>query len=51
MDPSEGELYDLKADPGERNNLYNKPEHATTQAHLEQRLEALRSSYPERPKL
>jgi arylsulfatase A-like enzyme len=51
MDPTEGELYDLKADPGEHNNLYNKPEHAKTQAHLEQRLEALRNSYPERPKI
>src|SRR5262249_14688993 len=48
MDPTEGELYDLKADPGERNNLYNKPEHAAIQAHLSERLEALRKSYPER---
>ena len=51
MNPSEGELYDLKADPGERNNLYNKPEHAAIQQHLEQRLEALRSSVPERQKI
>jgi arylsulfatase A-like enzyme len=47
MDPTEGELYDLKADPGERNNLYNKPEHAALQDHLNQRLDALRASYPE----
>jgi len=51
MNPSEGELYDLKADPGERNNLYSKPEHAAIQQHLEQRLEALRSSVPERQKI
>jgi hypothetical protein len=51
MDPSEGELYDLHTDPGERNNLYNKPEHAKLQAHLEQRLEALRTNCPERQKI
>jgi len=48
MDPTEGELYDLKADPGERTNLYGKPEHAALQAHLNQRLESLRSAVPER---
>jgi arylsulfatase A-like enzyme len=51
MDPTEGELYDLKADPGERNNLHNKPEHAQLQTHLAQRLEALRTAVPERQKL
>jgi arylsulfatase A-like enzyme len=51
MDPSEGELYDLQTDPGERNNLHNKPENAKFQAHLEQRLEALRTSYPEHQKI
>ena len=48
MDHTEGELYDLKADPGERNNLYGKPEYAALLAHLNQRLESLRSSVPER---
>ncbi|HEY2039483.1 MAG TPA: sulfatase [Edaphobacter sp.] len=48
MEPSEGELYDLKADPEERNNLYGIPEHAALQEHLNQRLEALQSSVPER---
>lgn len=51
MDPSEGELYDLKADPGERNNLHNKPEHAALQTHLNQRLEALRTAVPERQRI
>jgi arylsulfatase A-like enzyme len=47
LDPTEGELYDLKADPGERNNLYGRAEHAALQAQLSARLEALRSSVPE----
>ncbi len=48
MDPSEGELYDLRADPGERNNLYGKPEHSDLQARLSTRMEELRSSFPEK---
>jgi len=48
LDPSEGELYDLKADPDERNNLYGKAEHAALQAHLTERLRVLRGSIPER---
>ncbi len=48
MDPSEGELYDLQADPGENNNLYGKPEQANLQAQLTKRLNELRTSIPER---
>ncbi|RZU41291.1 sulfatase family protein [Edaphobacter modestus] len=48
LDPSEGELYDLKADPGERNNLYGKPEQAVLQSHLTERLNVLRAKVPER---
>ena len=48
MDPSEGELYDLRTDPAEHNNLYGKPEHATLQAHLTERLTILREKIPER---
>lgn len=48
QDPSEGELYDLRADPSEHNNLYGKPEHATLQAHLTERLNTLRAKIPER---
>lgn len=48
MDPSEGELYDLQADPGESNNLYGKPEQATLQAQLTKRLNELRAGIPER---
>lgn len=51
MDPTEGELYDLKADPEERTNLYNQPDHATLQTQLTQRLEALRLRVPERKKI
>jgi arylsulfatase A-like enzyme len=47
MDPSEGELYDLKADPGERRNLYGQAEYAKLQAHLAERLSTLRSQVPE----
>ena len=48
LDPSEGELYDLKADPGEHNNLYGKAEYAALQAHLTERLNLLRAKIPER---
>lgn len=48
LDPSEGELYDLKADPGEHDNLYGKAEHAALQAHLTERLNLLREKIPER---
>jgi arylsulfatase A-like enzyme len=47
LDPSEGELYDLKADPGEHNNLYGKAEYAALQAHLTERLNLLREKIPE----
>ncbi len=48
LDPLEGELYDLEADPGEHNNLYGKVEHAGLQAHLMERLNLLRAKVPER---
>jgi arylsulfatase A-like enzyme len=47
LDPSEGELYDLRADPGEENNLYGKPQYAALQAHLADRLTVLRARIPE----
>lgn len=47
LDPSEGELYDLRADPNEHNNLYGKAEYAALQAHLTERLNALRAKIPE----
>jgi len=50
LDPQEFELYDLQADPMETKNLYGVPQHATLQQHLVARLEALRSSIPERHK-
>jgi len=48
LDPSEGELHDLKTDPGEQNNLYSEAEHAVLQVHLSAGLDALRSNIPER---
>jgi arylsulfatase A-like enzyme len=47
LDPTEGEFYDLKDDPGEQNNLYGKPAHAALQADLSARMAALRLSLPE----
>lgn len=41
-EPEEFELYDLAADPEERNNLYGEPEVAELQKQLKQRLEELR---------
>ena len=42
MEPEEYELYDLKSDPGERNNVYNSPDYATVQAQLWKRMGELR---------
>ncbi len=41
-EPQEFELYDLASDPGERNNLYGKPEHAELTRHLHERMDELR---------
>jgi arylsulfatase A-like enzyme len=42
LPPQEFELYDLKADPGEKNNLYGKPEYAELTRTLQQRITQLR---------
>lgn len=39
------ELYDLKKDPQEMNNVYGNPEYAEVQAQLHQELDGLRSQY------
>jgi arylsulfatase A-like enzyme len=39
------ELYDLRADPGERKNLVNQPDHAATQGQLARRLEEFFQRY------
>jgi len=44
----EHEMYDLQDDPKESMNLFGLPEYASVQQHLLERLEVLRSSYPER---
>ena len=43
----EHEMYDLQDDPKESMNLFGLPEYASVQQHLLERLEVLRSSYPE----
>ena len=43
LDPEEFELYDLKTDPDEKNNLYGKPGFEEITAHLKDRLAALRA--------
>jgi arylsulfatase A-like enzyme len=48
MEPQEFEIYDLRADPKETQNLYGRPEYASLQKHLTERLEALRATIPER---
>lgn len=40
--PEEFELYDLQADPGEKQNLYGKPEHAALTQQLKNRIAELR---------
>tara|TARA_B100001758_G_scaffold129753_1_gene111667 strand:- start:7138 stop:8772 length:1635 start_codon:yes stop_codon:yes gene_type:complete len=41
----EWELYDLKTDPDELNNIYGKPEHAKLQSRIKNRLTKLQSHY------
>ena len=43
LEPEEFELYDLKNDPDEKNNLYGKAGYEELTAHLKQRLDALRA--------
>jgi arylsulfatase A-like enzyme len=45
-EPQEFELYDLKADPGETNNLYGRPEAAALQKDLLARLDVLQQKIP-----
>jgi arylsulfatase A-like enzyme len=47
-DPQEYEMYDLVKDPGERENLAGKPEHAKMQSELAARLEELRKATGDR---
>ena len=43
IEPQEFELYDLKTDPDEMNNLYGKPGFEELTTHLKERLAALRA--------
>ena len=47
-DPQEFEMYDLENDPGERNNLYGDPAHASIQNDLSARLAQLLKDTPVR---
>lgn len=42
LEPEEFEVYDLETDPGEKNNLYGKPEYADLTSTLQNRLLELR---------
>jgi arylsulfatase A-like enzyme len=44
IEPQEFELYDLKSDPDESNNLYGKPGYEQLTTQLKQQLEALRTA-------
>jgi arylsulfatase A-like enzyme len=48
MEPQEFEVYDLRADPKETENLYGRPEYVSLQRHLLERLETLRAGIPAR---
>jgi arylsulfatase A-like enzyme len=47
MEPEEFELYDLRNDPGETQNLYNVSQYQTTQADLWKRLNAMQAAVPQ----
>lgn len=48
VQPAQYEMYDLKSDPGEKNNLWNKPAHAALQKDLLARLDRLDAATPKR---
>jgi arylsulfatase A-like enzyme len=48
MEPQEFEIYDLRADPKETQNLYGRPEFVSLQKHLLERLETLAAGIPAR---
>lgn len=45
---NEWEMYDIEKDPEEKHNLYGRPEHASLQLDLSQRLERLAAAVPQR---
>jgi arylsulfatase A-like enzyme len=47
-EPEAFELYDLKLDPGERQNLYGRAEYEPLLKHLQTRLQELQAAIPER---
>ena len=49
LDTHEVEIYDLQSDPKETQNLYGRPESASLEKHLRERMEALRAQIPTRP--
>jgi arylsulfatase A-like enzyme len=51
MEPQEFELYDLKNDSGETNNLYGDPHYADQQQQLWNRMQELEAQIPERPRI
>lgn len=51
LEPQEFEMYDLASDPGEVKNLYGDPRCAEVQKKLWDRLQALQSQVPQRPRI
>lgn len=51
MEPQEFEMYNLANDPGETMNLYGNPKYARDQQRLLERLNALQSAVPQRPRI
>ena len=51
MEPQEFEMYDLKNDPNETQNLYGNSRYADQQQKLWVRLQELQSQIPERPRI
>jgi len=47
MEPQEFELYDLRSDPGETNNLYDNPQYKSVQTDLWERLNRLQAAVPQ----
>lgn len=51
LEPQEFEMYDLEKDPNETQNLYGRPQYASLQQKLWDRMQELQVEVPERPKI